>query len=112
MAGSYVCDEDKYDVSMAIGEQELLHAGRKAPPEWLVIANGFSCREQIAQGTDRHALHLAEILQMTLHEGPSGPEGSYPERRIVRELEQAVRNSMRRGSLALAGVVAGGALLW
>jgi FAD/FMN-containing dehydrogenase/Fe-S oxidoreductase len=112
MAGSFGFEHDKYDVSMAIGELELLPAVRKAPPEWLVIANGFSCREQIAQGTDRHALHMAEILQMALHEGPSGPEGSYPERRIVREHERAVRNSMRRGSLALAGMVAGGALLW
>src|SRR5690242_17729085 len=84
MAGSFGFEEDKYGVSMAIGELELLPAVRKAPPEWLVIANGFSCREQIAQGTDRHALHLAEVLQMAMREGPLGPDGSYPERRLVR----------------------------
>jgi len=89
-----------------------LPAVRKAPPDWLVIANGFSCREQIAQGTDRHALHLAEILQMAMREGPTGPEGPYPERRLVREREEAVRESMKRASLALAGVAAGSALLW
>jgi FAD/FMN-containing dehydrogenase/Fe-S oxidoreductase len=112
MAGSFGFESDKYDVSSAIGELELLPAVRKAPPDWLVIANGFSCREQIAQGTDRHALHLAEILEMALHDGPAGPAGSYPERRIVREQEAAVRASMRRTSLALAGLAGGAALLW
>jgi hypothetical protein len=112
MAGSFGFENDKYDVSMAIGELELLPAIRKAPPEWLVIANGFSCREQIAQGTDRQAFHLAEILQMAMREGPSGPEGSYPERRLVRDREEAVRGSMKRAGLALAGAAAAGALLW
>jgi len=112
VAGSFGFENDKYDVSMAIGELELLPAVRQAPPDWLVIANGFSCREQIAQGTDRQALHLAEILQMAMREGPTGPEGSYPELRVVREREEAVRGSMKRASLALAGVAAGSALLW
>ena len=68
MAGSFGFerDNDKYDISQAIGELELLPAVRRAPPDWLIIADGFSCREQIAQGTDRHALHLAEVLQMAL----------------------------------------------
>jgi FAD/FMN-containing dehydrogenase/Fe-S oxidoreductase len=64
MAGSFGFEHDKYDISMAIGELELLPAVRKAPADWLIIADGFSCREQIAQGSDRHALHLAEVLQM------------------------------------------------
>ena len=64
MAGSFGFEHDKYDVSAAIGELELLPAVRQADPEWLIIADGFSCREQIAQGTVRQALHLAEVLQM------------------------------------------------
>jgi FAD/FMN-containing dehydrogenase/Fe-S oxidoreductase len=112
MAGSFGFENDKYEVSIAIGELELLPAVRKAPPEWLVIANGFSCREQIAQETDRHALHLAEVLQMALHEGPSGPQGSYPERRLVRQREADLSASMQRTSMAVAGLVAGAALLW
>jgi FAD/FMN-containing dehydrogenase/Fe-S oxidoreductase len=67
MAGSFGFEPDKYDVSIAIGELELLPAVRQAPAEWLIIADGFSCREQIAQGTPRRALHLAEVLQMALH---------------------------------------------
>jgi Fe-S oxidoreductase len=66
MAGSFGFESDKYDISMAIGELELLPAVRRAPPDWLIIADGFSCREQIAQGSPRHALHLAEVLQMAL----------------------------------------------
>jgi Fe-S oxidoreductase len=112
MAGSFGFEDDKYDVSMTIGELELLPAIRKAAPDWLVIANGFSCREQISQGTDRQALHLAEILQMALHEGPDGPGGSYPERRLVREREAEIRGSMKRASLALVGAAAAGAALW
>jgi FAD/FMN-containing dehydrogenase/Fe-S oxidoreductase len=112
MAGSFGFEDGKYDVSIAIGELELLPAIRKAPPEWLVIANGFSCREQIAQETDRHALHLAEVLQLAIYDGPSGPQGSYPERFVVRQREAEIRQSMARTSWAVAGLAAGGALLW
>jgi Fe-S oxidoreductase len=66
MAGSFGFESDKYDISIAIGELELLPAVRRAPADWLIIANGFSCREQIAQGSNRRALHLAEVLQMAL----------------------------------------------
>jgi FAD/FMN-containing dehydrogenase/Fe-S oxidoreductase len=66
MAGSFGFEADKYDVSIAIGELELMPAVRRAPDDWLIIADGFSCREQIAQGSERHALHLAEVLRMAL----------------------------------------------
>jgi FAD/FMN-containing dehydrogenase/Fe-S oxidoreductase len=68
MAGSFGFERDKYDISIAIGELELMPAVRQAPSDWLIIADGFSCREQIAQGTGRHALHLAEVLQMALND--------------------------------------------
>ncbi len=64
MAGSFGFESDKYETSLAIGELELLPAVRKADPDCLVIANGFSCREQIAQCTSRRALHLAEVIQL------------------------------------------------
>ncbi len=51
MAGSFGFEHDHYDISQAIGELELLPAVRRAPADWLIIADGFSCREQIAQGT-------------------------------------------------------------
>jgi hypothetical protein len=39
---------------------------RQATPETLIVTNGFSCREQIEHGTQRHALHLAQLLQRVL----------------------------------------------
>jgi FAD/FMN-containing dehydrogenase/Fe-S oxidoreductase len=66
MAGSFGFEKEKYEISLQIGELELLPAIRQSPADTLIIANGFSCREQIAQGTGRRALHLAEVLQMAL----------------------------------------------
>jgi hypothetical protein len=66
MAGSFGFEREKYDVSIAIGELELLPAVRKAPDDYLIIADGFSCREQIAQCTGRSTVHLAEVIQMGL----------------------------------------------
>jgi FAD/FMN-containing dehydrogenase/Fe-S oxidoreductase len=110
MAGSFGFEDHNYDTSIAIGELELLPAVRCAPPDWFVIANGFSCREQIAQETDREALHLAEVLQMAIREGAAEEGESYPERHVVRERKTAIRDSMRKTSLIMVGVVAGAAL--
>ena len=110
MAGSFGFEQDKYDVSIAVGELELLPAVRQAPPDCLIIADGFSCREQIAQCTDRHALHLAEVIQMALREGPSASGGAYPEQVQVRRRRAEVRKSMTRAGLGLAALTAGTAL--
>ncbi len=112
MAGSFGFEEDKYDVSVAVGEMELLPAVRNASPETLIIADGFSCREQIAQCTDRHALHLAEVIQMALEHGVHGQAGPFPEKERVRRRQAAVKSSMERAGLALAAAAAGGTLLW
>src|SRR5439155_3844604 len=61
MAGAFGFEEQKYATSIAIGELELLPAVRNAPADWRIIADGFSCREQIQQCTGRTALHLAEV---------------------------------------------------
>jgi Fe-S oxidoreductase len=66
MAGSFGFDKEKYEVSLAIGELELLPAVRKAPSDCLIIADGFSCREQISQCTGRATLHLAQVIQTAL----------------------------------------------
>jgi FAD/FMN-containing dehydrogenase/Fe-S oxidoreductase len=65
MAGSFGFEAHKYEVSMAVGERVLLPRVRQASPDTLVIANGFSCREQIEQGTDRKTHHIAELLAMS-----------------------------------------------
>jgi Fe-S oxidoreductase len=120
MAGAFGFEKEKYEISKSIGELELLPAVRQAPTDWLIVADGFSCREQIAQETDRHALHLAEVLQMALREDAETTEGlpmfdpapqHYPEDAWVRPREAAIRKSMKRTGLAVAGIAAGAALL-
>ena len=110
MAGSFGFEHDKYDVSAAIGELELLPAVRSAPADWLIIADGFSCREQIAQGTGRHALHLAEVLQMALNPSRQADD-PFPESHFVRQREAALRSSMKRAALGLGALAATGFLL-
>jgi FAD/FMN-containing dehydrogenase/Fe-S oxidoreductase len=64
LAGSFGFQRDHYDISMAIGERVLLPAVRET--DALLIADGFSCREQIRHGAGRHAYHAAEIIAATL----------------------------------------------
>jgi Fe-S oxidoreductase len=66
MAGSFGFDAHKYDVSIAAGERVLLPAVRAAASDTLIVSDGFSCREQIAQTTGRRALHLADLLKLGL----------------------------------------------
>ncbi|MDN5858995.1 MAG: FAD-binding protein [Pseudonocardia sp.] len=69
LAGNFGFEDGHYDVSMACAEQALLPAVRAAEQDTLVLADGFSCRTQIAQaGTGRTAIHLAEALAMHLQE--------------------------------------------
>jgi FAD/FMN-containing dehydrogenase/Fe-S oxidoreductase len=114
MAGSFGFEPDKYDISIAIGELELLPAVRHAPPDWLIIADGFSCREQISHGTPRHALHLAEVLQMALNvTGADRPESHpYPESAAIRRREDEIFQSMKRAGMGVTALAAAGALLW
>ena len=62
MAGPFGFERDKYEVSQALGERVLLPAVRAADNDTVVVTDGFSCREQIAQGTQGHAVHVAEVL--------------------------------------------------
>ncbi len=62
MAGPYGLERKSYDVSQALAERVLLPAVRAAAPDTVIVADGFSCREQIAQNTNRRAVHVAEVL--------------------------------------------------
>lgn len=66
MAGSFGYEADHYDVSMQIGELVLFPTIRAESPETIIAAPGTSCRHQIADGTDRQALHPVEILRNAL----------------------------------------------
>jgi Fe-S oxidoreductase len=71
MAGSFGFEADKYDISMQAAERVLLPRVRAAGPDTTVLANGFSCREQIEQGSGRATLHVAELLARELGGSPS-----------------------------------------
>jgi FAD/FMN-containing dehydrogenase/Fe-S oxidoreductase len=62
LAGNFGFERGHYDVSVAVAERVLAPAVRAAPPETIVLADGFSCRTQIEQLTGRRAVHLAEVL--------------------------------------------------
>ncbi len=62
MAGSFGFRAEHFDVSQAIGERVLLPAVRDADEHTLIISDGFSCREQVAQATGRRPRHLAQVL--------------------------------------------------
>jgi FAD/FMN-containing dehydrogenase/Fe-S oxidoreductase len=66
MAGAFGYEADKYGISMSCGERVLLPRVREAHAETLILADGFSCREQIEQATGRKTLHLAEAIRMAL----------------------------------------------
>ena len=66
MAGAFGFETDHYEVSVAVAERALLPAVRAAGPDGLLLADGFSCREQIRQLTGRRALHLAEVVAAAL----------------------------------------------
>ena len=66
MAGSFGYDARHYDVSVAMGELDLLPAVRSAASDTWIAASGTSCRRQILDGTGREALHPIQVLQRSL----------------------------------------------
>jgi Fe-S oxidoreductase len=66
MAGAFGYGADTYEVSLAMGELTLLPAVRRAAPDAIIAADGFSCRHQIHDGTGRTPLHVARILRQAM----------------------------------------------
>ena len=106
MAGAFGFEDKHYDLSMKCGERVLLPKVREASKNMLIIADGFSCREQIKSATDRRALHLAQVIKMAMDE--SSHAANYPEKKYVRpEITYSVKPL-----LAAAGIAAAGFLVW
>jgi Fe-S oxidoreductase len=66
MAGSFGYEAEHYEVSMKMGEANLLPAVRKALPDTLIVADGTSCRHQIEHGAKRRAMHVVRALELAL----------------------------------------------
>ncbi len=110
MAGSFGFEKNKYDVSIAIGERKLLPAVRQASPETMIMADGFSCREQIAQETGRQALHLAEVMQMGLHKDEASPATMNIEDALIKKRQASRRKARILALGALAAFAVGGVI--
>jgi Fe-S oxidoreductase len=79
LAGNFGFERGHYDVSVACAEHVLLPRLRQAPPEAVVLADGFSCRTQIHEldSGGREGMHLAELLA-----GGARLADRYPERSV------------------------------
>ena len=66
MAGSFGYEAEHYDVSMKMAELSLLPKLRSSGPDALIVADGTSCRRQIADGARRDAVHVAQVLARAL----------------------------------------------
>ena len=62
LAGNFGVELGHYEVSVAVAEQQLLPALRAVDEDTVVLADGFSCRTQISDLTERRGQHLAELL--------------------------------------------------
>jgi Fe-S oxidoreductase len=111
MAGAFGFEESHYDMSIKCGERVLLPKVRSAKPETIVVADGFSCREQIMQTTNRQALHPAEVMKLAIdarerpHAQGDREHDAYPERRFMPD------NKARRRRIIVRGYVVIGAAL-
>jgi FAD/FMN-containing dehydrogenase/Fe-S oxidoreductase len=66
LAGNWGFEPGHYEVSQTLGEKALFPAVRAAADGTIVLADGFSCRTQIAQGTGAEGVHLAQVLRSAL----------------------------------------------
>jgi Fe-S oxidoreductase len=108
MAGAFGFEKEHYDISLQCGERVLLPAVREAENDRLIITDGFSCHEQIAQTTERRALHLAQVIEMALHQ--DSEDGECIEKAYLAEREQ--QTSVNNLFLLGAGATLAGAAFW
>ncbi len=69
MAGAFGYEAEHVEVSLAMAEMALLPVVRDAGEDTLIVADGTSCRHQIADGSERTALHVARVLADALESG-------------------------------------------
>jgi FAD/FMN-containing dehydrogenase/Fe-S oxidoreductase len=110
MAGAFGFEASHYDMSVACGERVLLPNVRGALPEEIVVADGFSCREQIMQTTNRRAIHPAEVMKMAIDDRGKERDDPYPELRFMPDEKKRRRRVIAQG-YAVLGAAAAAAVL-
>jgi FAD/FMN-containing dehydrogenase/Fe-S oxidoreductase len=113
MAGAFGFEAGKhFDLAQKAGERALLPKVRKESDDTFIIADGFSCREQISQDTDRHGLHTAQVIQLALRNGPAGPEAGKPEAQLVATRSAAHRKAALKAAAVVSVTAVAGTLLY
>jgi FAD/FMN-containing dehydrogenase/Fe-S oxidoreductase len=114
MAGPFGFDARHYDVSMAIGERVILPKVREAEQTTIIVANGFSCREQIAQTTNRQAMHPAQVLKMAIDDRGKTSNDALPEQRYMPDARAESSKGAVRGTVGLVALAAAvsGMFVW
>ncbi len=102
LAGSWGFEKDKHKISMDCGERVLFPAVRDASADTVIVADGFSCRTQIEQGTSRRAVHIAQLIRAGLA-GEVLPS-ELPERALP--TGEPAAPATRKGVLAAAAIAA------
>jgi FAD/FMN-containing dehydrogenase/Fe-S oxidoreductase len=112
LAGSWGFEQGKYDISMDCGEQALLPAVRDAPDGTLIVADGFSCKTQIAHArAGKQALHTGQVLAMAAKREPGADVSSQPvPAQPVPSASQRAARTMAVAVPAVAGLAAVAAL--
>jgi Fe-S oxidoreductase len=113
MAGGFGYEKANghYDLSVAAGERMLLPEVRNSNDDAIIVADGFSCQQQIEQQTDRGAMHMAQVLQLALR--GAGP-GGRPEAPMMAQRKRAIAAGMNRTAifLGLGAMAMTGLWLW
>ncbi len=109
LAGSFGFEREHDEISRTIGEHRLMPIVREASEETVIVADGFSCKTQIEQMTDRRALHTAQLLALAAEREGRAP-GPRPEDRYP-DLEQNGAGRGREAALLGAVALLGGAAL-
>jgi FAD/FMN-containing dehydrogenase/Fe-S oxidoreductase len=108
LAGSFGFERDHDEISREIGEQRLMPAVRAAPEEAVLVADGFSCKTQIEEMTDRRALHTAQLLKLAMERGAGAEPGARPEQGFPDVVLEDSGGRLREAA-TLGGVLAAGA---
>lgn len=111
MAGAFGFERAHYDVSRDVGELVLLPRVQQAADDTIIVANGFSCREQIAQETGRRALHIADVMHLAMQSAlATRPETGWRARR--QENLARSRTRLGAGALIFANAALAAGVLW
>ena len=110
LAGSFGFEDEHYDISMQIGEHKFYPTMRGADKDTILVADGFSCKTQLEQGSDRRALHISQVIKMAKEYGEKGVEGQYPEREYPDVELDGNKTDLKAAAVGAGVALVGGAL--